>query len=204
MIKPTFYRLPEEKRRRVIQAIVDEFSAETADRVSINRIIKAADISRGSFYQYFDDKVDLVEVLMSRLIEASTEKVMLAIEESGGDIFYTYEKLFDAVAEYSADPTRRRVLKNLAHNIKANDSLVSDYLLNRFKGVDGDCLVRHFSREGLSVDSDEQMCELNRILTLVLKNAVFNFLCCGEDCSEARRSFMNKLELIKTGAAKHN
>ena len=27
------------------------------EKVSINRIIKTAEISRGSFYQYFDDKV---------------------------------------------------------------------------------------------------------------------------------------------------
>ena len=63
MIKKTFYNLPEEKRQRIIDAIMNEFSGSPSEKVSINRIIKEANISRGSFYQYFDDKVDLVEIL---------------------------------------------------------------------------------------------------------------------------------------------
>ena len=64
VIKPTFYNLPEEKRRRITAAIISEFSETSDEKVSINRIIHRAEISRGSFYQYFDDKVDLIEVLM--------------------------------------------------------------------------------------------------------------------------------------------
>ena len=59
MIKSTFYNLSDAKRERVIRAIMQEFAGNESEKVSINRIIKNADISRGSFYQYFDDKSDL-------------------------------------------------------------------------------------------------------------------------------------------------
>ena len=55
MIKSTFYNLPEEKRQRITDAIFNEFAGSSGERVSINNIIKNANISRGSFYQYFDD-----------------------------------------------------------------------------------------------------------------------------------------------------
>ncbi|PKM87485.1 MAG: TetR/AcrR family transcriptional regulator, partial [Firmicutes bacterium HGW-Firmicutes-10] len=52
----TFYNLEESKRKQIFDACVDEFSLHTFSEASINQIIKAANISRGSFYQYFADK----------------------------------------------------------------------------------------------------------------------------------------------------
>ena len=55
-----FYRLPEEKKRIIRDAAFKEFARVPIDKVSINQIIKEADISRGSFYTYFEDKWDLL------------------------------------------------------------------------------------------------------------------------------------------------
>ena len=62
MIKQTFYNLPETKRERIYQAIKTEFDRVPLDKISINSIIKEANISRGSFYQYFESKEDLLRV----------------------------------------------------------------------------------------------------------------------------------------------
>ena len=50
MIKKTFYNLPYEKRKRITDAVIKEFMERPNEKVSINRIIKTAEISRGSFY----------------------------------------------------------------------------------------------------------------------------------------------------------
>ena len=102
MIKKTFYNLPEEKRQRIIEAVMKEFSGSSADKVSINRIIKTADISRGSFYQYFDDKVDLVEILIGTFADMSIDRIYQALQSSNGDIFYTYIRLFDIITEFES------------------------------------------------------------------------------------------------------
>ena len=44
-----FYRLSEEKRKMICEAAIKEFARVTIDKVSINQIIKNANISRGSF-----------------------------------------------------------------------------------------------------------------------------------------------------------
>ena len=59
-----FYRLPEEKKRSICSAAVKEFARVPLDKVSINQIIKEADISRGSFYTYFEDKDDLMRYIL--------------------------------------------------------------------------------------------------------------------------------------------
>lgn len=201
MIKKTFYNLPEEKRQRIISAVMNEFSSSATEKVSINRIIKAANISRGSFYQYFDDKVDLVEVLVKTFADISVEGGRKALEYSNGDIFYTYEKLFDIIADFGRDKKQKMILKNLMKNLRANDDLISEYLINRFEGL---APFREFSnrfnRDNLKYKSDEDVQCLSQILTQVLKNAIFDVFVAGMDCDKVRKNYLRKLEIIKSGA----
>ena len=60
--------------------------------MSINKVIKTADIPRGSFYQYFDDKVDLVEVVFKSLMDMALGEAFRAVSVSNGDVFYVYSK----------------------------------------------------------------------------------------------------------------
>jgi AcrR family transcriptional regulator len=45
----TFFNLPEEKRKRILDAAWKEFTTVSFSEASINRIIHAAEISRGSY-----------------------------------------------------------------------------------------------------------------------------------------------------------
>jgi len=69
MSKPTFDRLSAEKKKRLMDAITHEFSEHTFTEASINQIIKEAQISRGSFYQYFKDKEDCYLHLLKVITE---------------------------------------------------------------------------------------------------------------------------------------
>ena len=60
MIHETFYNLPTEKQERIINAASQEFISSPYEKTSINRIIEQAKIPKGSFYQYFDSKEDLL------------------------------------------------------------------------------------------------------------------------------------------------
>lgn len=201
MIKKTFYNLPEEKRQRIIDAIMKEFSSSATEKVSINRIIKTAGISRGSFYQYFDDKVDLVDILTKNFLSLALEGIHIALKCSNGDIFYTYEKMFEIITDFGKDSKQKNILKNIFKNIRANDDLVSQYLLNRFDGLaELSKISEYFSRDNLKYKDDYDIECLSQILTQVLKNAIFNVFVVGEDCDRVRESYLRKLEIIKSGA----
>jgi len=83
----TFFRLPEEKRERLIQACWSEVSRVRFADISINRIIAAAHIPRGSFYQYFQDKEDLVRYLLGDMREYFTNQLRNILVEADGDLF---------------------------------------------------------------------------------------------------------------------
>ena len=59
-----FFHLKEEKKNIIKQAAMEECARVPYADISINQIIKAADISRGSFYTYFEDKDDLIRYLL--------------------------------------------------------------------------------------------------------------------------------------------
>ena len=75
MPKDTFFNLPELKRKAVFDAAVREFAVHMFSEASINRIVKAAQIPRGSFYQYFDGKEDLFSYVIARIF-TEIEEIM--------------------------------------------------------------------------------------------------------------------------------
>ena len=69
MPQATFFNLPDDKKNLIIAATLDEFSSASYDTASINQICKKSNIAKGSFYQYFTDKMDLYVYIMTLAIE---------------------------------------------------------------------------------------------------------------------------------------
>ena len=66
MPKETFLKLPEEKKQKIIKAAKKEFERVPIEEVSIKNIVENAEIARGSFYQYFESKEDLLRIYIKQ------------------------------------------------------------------------------------------------------------------------------------------
>lgn len=64
MPKTRFQKLAPDARRRILDAARAEFVAHGYEGASINQIIQAAGINKGSLYYYFEDKADLFLTVM--------------------------------------------------------------------------------------------------------------------------------------------
>ncbi len=94
MPSSTFFRLPEEKRSRLMKEAWREFTRVPYVDASINRIILGARIPRGSFYQYFEDKNDLFLYLLDLIRDRFLVLFDETIERAQGDLFALPELLF--------------------------------------------------------------------------------------------------------------
>ena len=203
MIKKTFYNLPYEKRKRITDAVIKEFMERPNEKVSINRIIKTAEISRGSFYQYFDDKVDLIEIITKTMFEESSNKAKEILKFSCGDLFVMYIKMFDYFGDYSSQKQTMKIMRNIVDSFKANDDLVSEYLKNRFNmALTNNEIYTMVDRQNLKFQDNESVKCLIEILTQVLKNAIFDVFVAGSDREEVRERLIKKIDIIKQGAVK--
>ena len=91
MPSDTFLRLNDEKKKKLIDASFKEFSLNNFNDASINRIIKEAGISRGSFYMYFEDKKDLYFYLLEQYGEILSNNMKKDLIKNKGDLFKMFQ-----------------------------------------------------------------------------------------------------------------
>ena len=201
MIKPTFYNLSDDKRKRVLQAILEEFADTDSEKISINRIIKRANISRGSFYQYFDDKVDLVEVLFLTLVDMNIKDAYRALSESDGDIFALYNSFLEILFRLSKDEFYNNIMRNLCRSMYSTDSLVAEYVQTRCRGFDElNQLAQCVNRSKLRFSTDEEMVALHQIFVAILRDCANRLYVLDVSAAVLKSDFDRKIEIIKYGA----
>jgi len=94
MPNETFFNLPKEKQKRILKAAKKEFSQSALKDASIANVVKEADISRGSFYQYFEDMEDLYLYYFHSLGKDNHKQFLIRLRQHQGDLFTTFEEFF--------------------------------------------------------------------------------------------------------------
>ena len=89
-----FARLPAEKKEIIRMAAISEFTRVPFEKVSINKIIQNADISRGSFYTYFEDKRDLLQYVFSDILMEAYEFFQKRLIHNQGNYWKTLDEMF--------------------------------------------------------------------------------------------------------------
>ena len=142
-----FMRLPKEKIEAIRIAAAKEFMRVPPEEASINRIIHDADISRGSFYTYFEDKQDLLKWLICAHAEHHFKGYIDALQKNGGDPWDMMENVFDRGIDALEGFGLLEIFQNLIKSAK---------LIELFKG---------------GPDSDPKAVEANRkFLELMYEN----------------------------------
>lgn len=75
MVRPRFTKLAAHQQQAIVQAALDEFATHGFHDASLNRVIDAAGISKGSMYYYFDGKEDLYAYVAQRGLAELFEQV---------------------------------------------------------------------------------------------------------------------------------
>ncbi|MEL6339690.1 MAG: TetR/AcrR family transcriptional regulator [Myxococcota bacterium] len=63
-----FDKLPDDKKRRILEVAAQEFIEHGFEKASLNLIIERAGISKGSMYYYFHDKTHLYVAVLDRMV----------------------------------------------------------------------------------------------------------------------------------------
>jgi len=107
--------LPKEKQEIILRAAQNEFARHGFDLASIQRLVETSGISRGSCYQYFEDKTDIFITVLKRLRDKKLEYMasVLAMRDDLG--YFDFLKLaVKAGFEYvRKEPQAYRIAKEL-------------------------------------------------------------------------------------------
>ena len=130
MASDMFLRLPDEKRAKVKQALLDEFSEHTLMDAQVARIVKKAGIARGAFYKYFDDLTDAYWWLVSSVLDelGFTEEKHFGRGKSVDDYVEQMQDLLERV-----DNSPYEKLMQLHY--KANEGILEDWSRSHLHAV---------------------------------------------------------------------
>ena len=178
MPKSTFYNLNEEKREKIKRALKKEFTKHTFEKASISHIIEEANIPRGSFYQYFEDKEDALKFIIEDFLNDEKEQIKELLIQNEGDIFLTTIDLYLYFVDKSYNETEVKLFQNIINKLRnENVNIYKNIQLKKFtdlKNMDKDnCYI---NTSLLSIENDEDMEYMLRILTCILRAEIIDVM----------------------------
>lgn len=196
----TFFKLTEEKRKKIIEAGKDEFSSVSLDEASIKNIAEKAGIARGSFYQYFKSKKDLLFFILEENRETMEKKLNRIIKESNGDIFNIYISIYDDMTSKCFDNMNQDIYKRIFENLKTNDESVFEGMEEK-KKQDFKNFKNLIDKSKLKIESDLDFDLIIQILNAITMSSVVRSIKYTSP-EKARKEFLKKIEFIKKGIEK--
>ena len=202
-----FYRLPEVKRQAIREAALKEFARVPFEKVSINQIIRNADISRGSFYTYFVDKQDVVKFLLEDTFEQMEDICKKEMDRNGGDYFAVVEVMFEYfVGELRSNPDMVTVARNIFSN-KENNELVG---IDRWPPPDcvqmpgslARWMYEKLDRNRFRFEATEEFLPLAILAMSSLAVSLKQYYEYPEQLVQIREMFRKSLDILKYGSYK--
>lgn len=194
MIKRTFYNLPKEKREKIIEVTRKEFRKGNKRKITINSVIKNAGISRGSFYQYFDDKLDLVELITSDMVDKMVGFIKDELILNDGDIFEIPIKIFDVVTSNEMNYNDMVVMSDRTN---LNSDLISEYMQYRFREYDFAGTLAPYVNSEMTFKDSGDLKYVVFMMEDAIRSAVFGAARSPKAVNKEREILTKKVELLK-------
>ncbi|OCA82630.1 TetR/AcrR family transcriptional regulator [Pradoshia sp. D12] len=203
MPSQTFVNLPAEKRIRIIQAAKEEFSQYSFYDASINRIIKEAQIPRGSFYRYFENKEDLFLYLLNEYKSDLLDQINSKIN-AGVNLFSIHFLLFDYITKKAMDPAHSKFLVNV---FTRTDSKLAEHLMSFTDVREMEEKQEKFlnlvtDTHLLKVEIKEELFQVIEILRTITFNQIILALNDLSTVSQKRKDMERQFHFIKYGVLK--
>lgn len=200
MPKETFLKLSKEKQQKVINAGKKEFARVPIENVSIKKIVEEADIARGSFYQYFENKEDLLIYILKENSEKLNTKLKNKVKETNGDVFELYIFLYDSMIEEFTDNSDQELFRQIFINLKSSDENVFD-LVKRTKPQDIIDYYEQIDKSNLKIENYEDLVIICDMLNVITRRALIkNFK--NKSKEDCRKMFLKEIEYLKHGIEK--
>lgn len=199
MPKETFFNLNTEKREKIEQAILNEFSRVPFSKASISNIIEDAKIPRGSFYQYFEDKEDAVRYIMQKYLEVEHNTIKNFLIETKGNIFEVSLKIYDYMAEKVLEGSQLKLYKNILEELKKNNITIFDGN-NEFKMKDK--LDAFINVKILKIQEEKDLKYIMKIISSITRTTTMDVVSKRISKEEGRKELVKQLEILKRGMLK--
>lgn len=213
MPSSAFYQLNEEKKNKLIDAAIKEFSSTPYEKVSIFKIAESAGISRSGFYYYFKNKGDLYSYIYIEKIQREFIEYMNSIEQKY-DIFSVFEARFDYYLSIKGTENEP-FIKQMIENVKSLEMLkmLNNKTVSLFDSIDDSEEVKsnaakmfgffeNFDTSSLIIESSEDIFILVVLINMITLKYVSSYFNGNLTMQEATNEYKRHIEFLKHGFLK--
>jgi len=201
MPSTTYNNLSKDKKDRIFNAGVLEFNYHDFNEASVNTIVRIANISKGSFYQYFTDKSDFYWFIVMDVIYGQVGKYEILLRTNKGDLFKSEEALFTHILELFDDSKYKNLIK---HVYKTSFMEIASRLSSKANTIYIDMydLLMSFGFKGYNIKSKEDFLVVFNMLRNITNNTIMTMI--SEDLSKlaAKELYAKQFEVLGMGINK--
>lgn len=203
MPSQTFLNLNPDKKKKLLDAAIQEFSSHILEEASINQIIKVANISRGSFYTYFKDKEDLYSYLLNHYKEKLLKAIIQSLKEENGDILEASQKVFLKVVQYCKQEGNLHFFRNMFINLRFTTEKKLAIQFSKKEEEETEKLILSLINRDLYSDKSDQFILQALKMTLMITNMSLACTFMNEKVDEEEKNkYMQSLDMLKYGIYK--
>ena len=200
MPKQTFFNLKEEKKEKIEKALIKEFSNNTFEKASISNIIAEANIPRGSFYQYFEDKEDAIYYIINKYLEKEKNRIYQYLLKNKGDIFETAINIYEDTAKITEKNENKELFKNILQELKKNNINVFDEHKKILKSQK--TIEKMINKTELNIENEEDLQDFLRILNVIIRAISMEVVLKKLTVEEGKQRLIREIEILKKGMKK--
>lgn len=199
MALEAFYNLKDKKKKSILDAISVCLRKKSYDNLSVNDIAIEADISRGSFYNYFTDKYDAVGILVDSKIQEHFNQYRNAIERSNGNLIEGTRKVYEEIKSLLSDEINITIMRNLKFFIEFG---IQSFHSKKFENDISsfvEWLIKNTVEGKSELNTHTKMANVLDFLIFLILNTVFTQIMFNSEYFKKYDDFNYKLDLIKKG-----
>ena len=197
----TFLKLPKEKQDKIIEASKKEFSRVLLKDASINKIIKDAEISRGSFYTYFKDINDLYIYTLKQYKEKFQEQLKKTIEQTKGNLIETTKITYEKIIEKCTKEKEifKNIFLNINYNISIRSRLECETLEEKYKLIE---LINKIDKTNLNIKTEEELFYIIDIIIGFLIHGLIEIFLDNNEKEQIKEKLDKQLEILERGISR--
>lgn len=203
MPKQTFFNLPKSKQELLLNAGIKEFSRVPLNEAVISNIIATAEIPRGSFYQYFENKEDLFFYIFSIYGKKGESAFIDCLKKNNGDIVETFIDLFQRLLVFLKNDEKKNFFRNVFSNMnhKVENAFAPSFIKENHNAV----IKEFFNTVDLKKLNIKDASEIKYVMRVIKAVTIHNIMSnfannISED--EAIKKYKMEMNLLKEGIYK--
>ena len=195
-----FINLKDDKKNSILNAIELCLKNHDFDELGINDIAAAADISRGSFYNYFKDKNDAVTTMIDSKILYYVDMYKDEITKNNGDIFNASIEMYNDAKEILNDVDCSIIINNLKYLVSLSvNNLKSKGFEERLDNF-LNWLIKNTKQGAKKFNTKKKMCNLLDIIVLLSLHSISQYIAIKNGNSVLYDDFEFKIEIIRNSS----